>query len=1258
MKKIGRNDPCPCGSGKKYKKCCLGGKIKVQHSEDQPNEQGASQFMHYIKAYESTHLLNTLIGMQLIPENHGKNFRIEMMAAEVVKELSTGKEADMDSLQSIVNAEFPEYFMEEPPEELFTESVVFHGGNYTTLCGISPYASSIFKYLTLAMYTVQNDLSKPFKEDVYHSVFLLLNIGEMLLNRAGLERNLFVESEDSKLKLPNQLQPWGIAISQYLHWCEATHTPPETIDQFILSPDAPELAHYDDTCPLMTKPFVLYGNEYYFLLPTGQLTTLNEHIIAMAKKHKEAEELHTIIHDRIWHDIWRSCDAMNWALTDIPLPDTSEEMSIQEGLFQFDAWTLAYVCYMYPSELNSAQELHTSQKPVSFGVGSINKRIESVITELKSRPELEGYQFLTVVLLNSMGGFAAQSIHKPQSREKRTWFNVFDFITLGLSKEWDHLDLWKYAKVYEAASEESRIFTTSPLDAYATYRNNDETFYLTDEHRPDILTIEQGGGTELLRKAKAKWDEHGVLGTMGGRDVYIPVRRFREYAPIYKIRDFKIPYKLLLASYPFPIWVQTPQITNETQIAQVEHLTDAICFWLDRLSPALYHLFEAVPLPYLNITLIFGEEFFEPIPLETIDANEVPPFELQGSFENQELIIVFPALFQRIFVGGDNSGERMLIQQILTFFNLIPGLELSREHIVPIIDTYVPHGKAKMVLFLDTRTDIQLDNRWLIPELYVSKAEVNLLLDELVKFMDGPKPIPEKFETNLEKKGCCNRIVLGLTKHLMGKLVDVDQEELVKRLLQLNERLIHTREFSKVQTAAQIFCFGNDDDGLQTILQKERDLVNTSVSTRCLIEFLVHHPATGSRKPSYDDLDGLLAIMNEILNFGMLSDAIHFGMADPEMGLLPSGRIGISKEFYDDKLQPFHQDNTKANIESQMEFFSDSFGIYDQVDLGEGEKDFYDELDNAFLEDWGIDYTNLHSICFQATALAGQREASVVSMSKEELVAELHKVLNIDMEQIEIGLAKLSLVQNEKVVSSETGYTDKEYFPWKYNREFSYARRPFVVLDTDKGKKYYWGMRNCRSASRFLQQLLGSGRLTNGGPKINAILGRILETNGKNFRNEVKNWLKENTTLKVWEYEVTIKPKGHLDADNDYGDSDIFAYDAENNNVYNLECKQTSAARNIHQMKLEMDAYLGREGQKKKIAKHVARDNWLKENLELVQGFIESQKLPSIQSYIITSELIPTRYLRQDDIELPIISYRELRTHGISILSNSSDTSY
>lgn len=32
MAKIGRNDPCPCGSGKKYKRCCL---AKVEKAERQ-----------------------------------------------------------------------------------------------------------------------------------------------------------------------------------------------------------------------------------------------------------------------------------------------------------------------------------------------------------------------------------------------------------------------------------------------------------------------------------------------------------------------------------------------------------------------------------------------------------------------------------------------------------------------------------------------------------------------------------------------------------------------------------------------------------------------------------------------------------------------------------------------------------------------------------------------------------------------------------------------------------------------------------------------------------------------------------------------------------------------------------------------------------------------------------------------------------------------------------------------------------------------
>ena len=439
---------------------------------------------------------------------------------------------------------------------------------------------------------------------------------------------------------------------------------------------------------------------------------------------------------------------------------------------------------------------------------------------------------------------------------------------------------------------------------------------------------------------------------------------------------------------------------------------------------------------------------------------------------------------------------------------------------------------------------------------------------------------------------------------------------------------------------------------MNKILKKQRKLVNTSLATRCLLEFAVLVPTKGDRKPSFDQLDELLTIMNEILNYGMLSDTLHFGMADPEMGLLPSGRIGISKEFYDQKLQPFYKDNTVANIEAQLEAFSSQFETYTTKEKDADTEALLDQMDEAFLKDWRVDYTNLLGICMQAAAMAEHNGDSVMSMLETDLLAELKRIMTGTEDQVEAGLEKLRFEYKPNIISDQVGYLNPDYFPWKYNREFSYARRPFIVVDTENGRQYYWGMRQCIAASQYLNQLIHSGSLTHGGKQINRLLGRFNEENGKHFRNSVANWIKENMQLIVWSYEVTMKPKGHFNADKDYGDCDILAYDPTINQVYNIECKRTEAARNIHQMKKEMDAYLGRAGQKKKVAKHVDRDNWLQANLDQVKIFVDAEKTPKVKSLILTSELIPTRYLREGEIPMPIISYRELKRNGSNSLQN------
>ncbi len=56
MSKIGRNDPCPCGSGKKYKKCCLNKEKTTTSNEQVPlvNELYGNSLFSYHNQYVHT----------------------------------------------------------------------------------------------------------------------------------------------------------------------------------------------------------------------------------------------------------------------------------------------------------------------------------------------------------------------------------------------------------------------------------------------------------------------------------------------------------------------------------------------------------------------------------------------------------------------------------------------------------------------------------------------------------------------------------------------------------------------------------------------------------------------------------------------------------------------------------------------------------------------------------------------------------------------------------------------------------------------------------------------------------------------------------------------------------------------------------------------------------------------------------------------------------------------------------------------------
>ena len=192
-----------------------------------------------------------------------------------------------------------------------------------------------------------------------------------------------------------------------------------------------------------------------------------------------------------------------------------------------------------------------------------------------------------------------------------------------------------------------------------------------------------------------------------------------------------------------------------------------------------------------------------------------------------------------------------------------------------------------------------------------SNSEVDILLDEIPLLIEKTKKIPKNIESEQDKKELFNTVTTMLLDTLNNEIQNFEFEFLLNVLLELHETLVWKREQNKSMIPAQILCFGNLEGELKEILEKDNKLVKTSLATRCLIEYIAAKPTKGSVNVSHDDIDRLLVLMHEIANYGFLSDAINFKLANPTIGKLDSGRIGISREFFDDKLKLFAEANTK-----------------------------------------------------------------------------------------------------------------------------------------------------------------------------------------------------------------------------------------------------------------------------------------------------------------------------------------------------------
>ena len=134
-----------------------------------------------------------------------------------------------------------------------------------------------------------------------------------------------------------------------------------------------------------------------------------------------------------------------------------------------------------------------------------------------------------------------------------------------------------------------------------------------------------------------------------------------------------------------------------------------------------------------------------------------------------------------------------------------------------------------------------------------------------------------------------------------------------------------------------------------------------------------------------------------------------------------------------------------------------------------------------------------------------------------------------------------------------------------------------------------------------------------------------------------------------------------MNADKDYGDIDVMAYNPATNVLYSIECKNTNTAKNVREMRTEMDSYLGRgenlETDKKRalVLKHLRRHQWLVNNMEQVKSVIGTTEAPIVKSMMLTAAVIPTSYLKREETPLSILNFPELKLKGLAYLDSCKE---
>jgi hypothetical protein len=837
------------------------------------------------------------------------------------------------------------------------------------------------------------------------------------------------------------------------------------------------------------------------------------------------------------------------------------------------------------------------------------------------------------------------------------------------------LTLWQYAQADRALRRRAGVFSIGgELDKFQLYRSNGYSFYQDDAERPNLLNVLPGRAGELRRELVRRMDIHAAPSFRPGHYLEVALahgsREAPVYLPLHSLSHMTVstPSRaaFLVEALPLPVWIVGPTYENEQQAELHSHytqITNAIAYWLWQFSPLLNASLTAIPPGYavmrVELWIEPHEAWHRPAGLDILhrdaarEGKDNSYFAFEVGYEPDALVmkVTIQPSFVELLNVEDNRGERELMRGILTSLGtLLPpsnaGL-LSESEVAEAIQRYAPLGHKRMLLALSSDSVPQMDHRGLPSFHAVSKSERDLLLDELGEYLRDTEGLQIGLIAPDQRVRIVNKVVEYFYSRLQKLVASLSNSNLLEFLISYHEAIVREVAEHRLTMPTRSACFANDTAILEQFSQEIQERSEAGMSSRFIIEYVTSRPPRGLRPISISVYQRLLALASQIITYGFLSDLIYYDLADIQLALLPSGRLGMNRAKYEWARAVYLPTFAAGELGRATRSFGRNWQpqTSDNSTTTEGTHIGRQEIDDALRAEFEYTLTDLHAFVVEAIILAQENTSmrlAYASAALDEFVQVVSKRLEWESSKVSTIVISLTLVPRDDFLNPQAPYGRNDVFPWRFNRRLSYLRKPFLYRQRDGHVELLWGPRHLYDAWEYLLQLCQSGRLQARSRQMGQLLGRVNNQRGNEFNDEVAAIFESVPGLKVRRRVGRSARVGY--PEQQLGDIDVLVADPEQRVLKVIECKNLAVARTPYEMASQRRTlFEGGDTELSTVETQLMRADWVREHLPQILTWLRFHDSPDwrVEPLIVVDMELMTPHLVAAPV--PVLAIEELR---------------